>query len=152
MEWRFAVPDDIPALAVLNQQLIQDEGHRNPMPVPELEERMRRWLVSGEYRAVLFFLEGELVAYALYKETSEEIYLRHFFVVRHRRREGIGRAAMGKLFADVWPQGKRLSVSVLVENTAALSSWRAMGYKDYALTLAIMPGERPGARLEPAHG
>lgn len=101
MEWRFAVPDDIPALAVLNQQLIQDDGHRNPMPVPELEERMRRWLVSGEYRAVLFFLEGELVAYALYKETSEEIYLRHFFVVRHRRREGIGRAAMGKLFADV---------------------------------------------------
>lgn len=43
-------------------------------------------------------------------------------------------------------------MSVLVENTAALSFWRAMGYKDYALTLEIMPGERPGARLEPAHG
>jgi Predicted acetyltransferase len=122
------------------------------MTVAELEERMRRWLLSGEYRAVLFSLQGELVAYALYKETSEEIYLRHFFVVRRRRRKGIGRTAMGKLFADVWPAGKRLTVSVLVQNTAALSFWRAMGYRDYALTLEIMPGERPGACLKPAHG
>lgn len=142
MEWRFAVPDDIPTLAELNRQFIQDEGHRNPMTVAQLEERMRGWLVSGEYRAVLFYQWNELVAYALYRESDDEIYLRHFFVVRGRRREGIGRRAMDVLVHNVWPKDKRLTVSVLTPNTPAIAFWRAMGYKDYSLTLEIMPEER----------
>ena len=141
MEWRYALLGDCPTLAKLNRQLIQDEGHRNPMTVWQLEERMRGWLSSGEYQAVLFFQQGELVAYALYKETDDEIYLRHFFVVRGRRRQGIGRAAIGKLFTEIWPQEKRLTVSVLTENTAGVSFWRAMGFRDYSLMLEILPGE-----------
>ena len=37
MEYRFATAADAPVLAVMNQQLIRDEGHRNPMTLPELE-------------------------------------------------------------------------------------------------------------------
>ena len=125
-------------LAAWNRQLIQDEGHRNPMTLVELEERMRSWLSSGEYRAVIFDDSREQVAYALFRETKDEIYLRHFFVVRHRRREGLGRCAMQRLF-DLWPRGKRLSVSVLVHNLPALAFWRAVGYEDYILTLEITP-------------
>jgi len=40
MDYRFATSDDAPMLAVMNQQLILDEGHRNRMTVPELEHRM----------------------------------------------------------------------------------------------------------------
>ena len=80
-----------------------------------------------------------MVAYALYREQEQEIYLRQLFVVRHHRREGIGRRAIEILRSQVWPKTKRLTVEVLVTNEIALAFWRAVGYKDYALTLEIMP-------------
>jgi GNAT superfamily N-acetyltransferase len=137
--YRVAADEDCPALAELNHQLIRDEGHRNPMTIAQLEERMRDWLASGEYRALLLEEDGEVVAYALYRETEAEVYLRQFFVVRHRRREGIGRRAMNELISQVWPQHKRLTVDVLAGNTVGVAFWRAMGYSDYALTLERMP-------------
>jgi len=85
MTYRRATTDDCPLLAELNHQLIHDEGHRNRMTVPELEQRMRGWL-AGEYVAILFEEGGEVIAYALYREQAEEIYLRQLFVVRQRRR------------------------------------------------------------------
>ena len=134
---RFATIDDCSMLAAWNYQLIRDEGHHNPMDVLELEERMRGWLASGEYLAMIFEV-NEPVAYALFRETDEEIHLRQFFVVRHRRHEGIGSCAMAQLFA-LWPKEKRWTVSVLTKNTPAVSFWQAMGYADYALTLEITP-------------
>lgn len=136
---RFATAEDCPTLAEMNYQLIRDEGHRNPMTIPQLEERMRGWLASGEYRAILFEESNEVVAYALYRETEAEVYLRQFFVVRHRRREGIGRRAMQELISKLWPPNKRLTVSVLVKNATAVAFWRAIGYTDYDLTLEIRP-------------
>src|SRR5574342_28059 len=116
---RFASVADCSMLAAWNYQLIREEGHRNPMDVFALEERMRGWLESGEYQAVIFE-ENEPVAYALFKETREEIYLRQFFVVRCRRHEGIGSRAMTQLF-DLWPTEKRWTVSVLTKNTPAVA-------------------------------
>ena len=114
------------------------------MKVPELEPRMRGWLAS-EYAAVLFEDGGEVVAYALYREQPEEVYLRQLFVVRNRRRQGIGRQAMETLRSKIWPKNKRLTVEVLVHNTAAIAFWRAVGYKDYCLTLESLPD--PGAAI-----
>jgi ribosomal protein S18 acetylase RimI-like enzyme len=133
-----ATLDDCPLLAELNHQLIRDEGHRNKMAVPELEQRMKGWLAS-EYAAVIFKERGEVVAYALYRDEPDELYLRQLFVARSCRRRGIGRAAMEILRTQIWPKNKRLTVSVLVQNTAAVAFWRAMGYADYSLTLEILP-------------
>lgn len=137
---RLATPDDCSLLVELNRQLIQDEGHRNPMSVPELDQRMKGWL-AGEYRAIIFEQGGEVVAYALFREQADEIYLRQLFVVRHKRRQGIGRRALEILRAEVWPRGKRLTVEALVSNEKAVDFWRAMGYRDYALRLEIMPDQ-----------
>lgn len=138
MTFRHATLEDCAALAELNHQLIRDEGHRNKMNVPELEQRMRGWLES-EYAAVIFERAGETVAYALYREQPEHIYLRHLFVARDRRRKGIGRAAVEILRMQIWPKNKRLTVEVLVKNGPAVAFWRAVGYTDYSLTLEIMP-------------
>jgi GNAT superfamily N-acetyltransferase len=138
MTFRHATLNDCPLLAELNHQLIRDEGHRNKMTAPELEQRMRGWLQS-EYAAIIFEDHGEVAAYALYREEPEELYLRQLFVVRNRRRQGIGRAAMEILRTQIWPKNKRLTVSALVQNTAAVAFWRAMGYTDYSLTLEILP-------------
>jgi GNAT superfamily N-acetyltransferase len=137
MTHRRATADDCPVLAALNHQLIRDEAHRNLMTVAELEDRMRAWL-AGDYIALLFEEGREVVAYCLYRESTSEIYLRQLFVVRDRRRQGIGRAAM-QVLMGVWPKNKRLTVDVLVKNEAALAFWRAVGYRDYCLTLEILP-------------
>ncbi|HTJ00448.1 MAG TPA: GNAT family N-acetyltransferase [Dongiaceae bacterium] len=140
MTFRPANLDDSALLAELNHQLIRDEGHRNRMTVPELESRMRNWLAT-DYRAIIFQEGPGVVAYALYRESTEEIYLRQFFVVRPRRRLGLGRAALQLLRTEIWPRNKRATVDVLAANPAATAFWRALGYRDYCLTLEILPKE-----------
>ena len=140
MTFRAATSDDCPRLAELNHQLIRDEGHPNRMTVQELEQRMRGWL-SAEYRAIIYEDGGEVVAYALFREQAEEIYLRQLFVVRHRRSQGIGHRAVEMLRSQVWPETKRLTVEVLVANKRAISFWRSAGYADYALSLEILPAK-----------
>ena len=85
---------------------------------------------------------GEVVAYALYRKQPEEIYLRQLFVVRQRRREGLGKKAMYLLRTEIRPKTKRLTVEVLVANTAAVAFWRAVGYRDHSLALEIAPTNR----------
>lgn len=134
IESRFAADSDLDLLAEWNYQLIQDEGHRNPMTVPELRERMRDWL-PGEYQAVIFNGKVEPLAYALYRENETEIHLRQLFVRRDRRREGIGRKTVDILRRRIWPQNKRLTVDILSSNVVGIHFWRAVGFKDYCLTL-----------------
>jgi hypothetical protein len=50
MRHRIANVGDSEILGELNQQLIEDEGHRNSMTIPELVERMRGWLMT-DYEA-----------------------------------------------------------------------------------------------------
>ena len=125
-------------LAELNRQLILDERHRNKMTIPELEQRMKDWLLS-EYAAIVFEDGPSVVAYALFREQPDEIYLRQLFVARNRRRQGIGRKAIEILRSRIWPKNKRLTVEVLFQNAAAVAFWRAVGYKDYSLALEILP-------------
>ncbi len=140
MHYRGAVPTnaaDISLLAEMNHQLIQDEGHRNPMTVPELERRMVNFL-QGEYEAVIFWLEGNLpVAYALYRRHPDSIYLRQFFVHRQYRRQGIGRQAMNLLLSEIWPRHCRITVEVLVTNTIGYEFWKSLGFEDYSITLEM---------------
>jgi ribosomal protein S18 acetylase RimI-like enzyme len=138
MKWRLATKRDGRILAEMNHQLIADEGHRNPMSVAELEGRMRDWLGEA-YEAILFEDGGQVVAYALYRLEAGEVYLRHFFVARQRRRQGLGRQAMALLRHDIWPKAERLTVSVLAHNEAGVKFWRSIGYRDYCLTMEMLP-------------
>ena len=139
MNHRIARIDDCQTLAEWNHQLIPDEGHRNPMDISQLKDRMSGWLTTGGYTAVIFEEDGEAVAYALYREDATEIYLRHLFVMRHLRRKGIGRRAVAILISQLWPKTKRLTVEVLTRNGSAVAFWRATGYSDDSLTLEIVP-------------
>ncbi len=118
------------------------------MSIPQLRERMKGWL-EGEYKAVAFSIDADPTAYALYREGTEEIYLRQLFVKRGRRRQGIGREAVRILRREIWPSDKRLTVEVLTANEPAVVFWRSVGYADYCLTLEIMPGETGGQARTP---
>jgi len=134
LEFRFADVEDCQLLGTLNAQLIRDEGHRNPMTTPQLVARMREFL-SSDYRAVLFAAGHETAGYALYCHEPAHIYLRHFFVCPHLRRHGIGRAALHWLWQNAWPEATRVRLDVLVDNTSAIAFWKAVGLREYCLTM-----------------
>lgn len=140
LDYRYAGIADLDLLAEWNHQLIQDEGHRNPMTVPQLRQRMQGWLES-EYRAVIFSLAEDPVAYGLYRQSESEVYLRQLFVHRDRRRQGIGRCVLTIFREQIWPRTSRLTVEVLTANQAAVHFWRSVGYRDYCLMLEILPEE-----------
>ena len=133
---RLATIADVAMLAQMNQHLIEDERHRNPMTLAELETRMRSML-EDDYTATIFELDNVVVAYGLWRTDPEWVYLRQFFVARGFRRRGIGAQAIRVLLDHVWPVGKRVRVNVLIGNRPALEFWRAVGFADYLITLEM---------------
>jgi predicted acetyltransferase len=138
MRHRLGNDADLDLLSTWNEQLIQDEGHRNSMTILELKRRMKDW-ISTDYKAVIFEAFGEPLAYALFIEKENEIYLRQLFVRRDKRQNGIGHQAIKILRDDIWPSNKRLTVEVLTSNATAVKFWHSVGYRDYCLKLEIMP-------------
>jgi GNAT superfamily N-acetyltransferase len=138
MRHRFATRADAQILGELNYQLIQDEGHRNRMSIPELVSRLDEWL-AGACRASIFEDDNAVLAYALYREEKDHVYLRQFFVQRARRRSGVGRLCIQLLISEIWPQDKRIKVEALCHNQSGVAFWRAMGFRDYCLTLEREP-------------
>lgn len=134
MQLRFATGDDVPLLARLNRELVEDEGHAVGVAPGDFETRMRVWL-EGEYSAVLFEQGGDVLGYALFRPVDSGVYLRQFFVARGARRRGHGRAAIALLRERVWPPGTTVTVDALARNERAIAFWRALGFDDYALTL-----------------
>ena len=128
LEHRAAISADVPILARMNQQLIEDEGHRNSMHLIELETRMR-FMLDGDYTATFFEQGG--------RDEPDWVYLRQFFVARGHRRRGVGTQAVRELVGEVWPADKRVRVDVLTGNHAALKFWRAVGFVDYLITLEM---------------
>lgn len=153
MHYRIATLEDVPTLLALNRQLVEDTGHRNRIkPDIWFEERMRGFL-AGEYTAVLFEQDGQVVAYALYgdhPDHKDTIYLRQLCVDRAHRRRGIGREAIRILNEEIWPPGKRITLGVLAGSTAARALYEATGFKLYALEYEIPASARTATLSKPA--
>lgn len=132
---------DVPALAAMNRQLIEDEVSRNPMTLAELEARMRGW-VEGAWTVLLILVAGEVAGYALYQERRDEyfpehveVYLRQFFIRRDRRGRGIGRAALERILAGWLPAGATVTVDVLATNPGGLAFWQRVGFAPYCTAM-----------------
>ncbi len=98
-----------------------------------------RHCLEKDYVAILFEREMELIAYALYREEPDFIYLRQFFVQRHFRGQGLGRMAFRILQTKFWSAQKKLCVEVLAANKEAILFWKAVGFQEYSLALEIPP-------------
>ncbi len=134
MNYRFATPEDAALLAPLNQQLIRDEGHRNPMDLAQLTARISGWL-RAEYQAAVFEGPSCPIGYVLFRREPEHVYLRQLFVVPKCRRSGVARAALQWLWLNAWPGAQRLRVELLVGNTVAREFWHSVGFHEYAITM-----------------
>jgi GNAT superfamily N-acetyltransferase len=136
LEFRYAADSDIPWLAKMNQKLIRDEGHRNKMTLPELERRMSNFL-RKEYDAVIARFGKTGIGYALYRRDSEWLYLRQIFVIEEMRRKGFGRKFIEWLKNNPWKKCKRIRTDVLIDNTVGIDFWKAVGFKEYCITLEM---------------
>ena len=134
MNFKRATPQDSALLAEMNRNLIRDEGHRNAMNVTQLTRRMRGWL-KGNYRAYLFELGTVLAGYCIFRKEKDFLYIRQFYIKPRFRRKGFGRKAFEWLCQRVWKNQPLLRLDVLVGNQAGIRFWRAVGFKDYCLTL-----------------
>lgn len=131
---------DIPLLAELNFQLMEDEAHPYPLEMPALRDRMTRWL-EGEYHVLLFRRGDRTSGYAVWRLEDRGAYMRHFFICRDQRRQGLGRAAMALLRRDALPKDHPLQIEVAVWNQRAIDFWHAIGFKDFGLSMELKAGE-----------
>ncbi len=136
LKFRFAIEGDVPWLAKMNQELIQDEGHRNKMTLPELEQRMSAFL-RNEYDAVIASFRQNDIGYALYKQDPEWLYLRQIFIIKTMRRKGLGRRFIEWLKNNPRSDCKRIRTDVLVANIVDIDFWKAVGFKEYLITLEM---------------
>jgi GNAT superfamily N-acetyltransferase len=130
----------LPPARDLNAQLIRDEGHRNPMTMQQLADRMSGFLRS-DYRAAIFAESNQTAGYALFRRELEHIYLRQFFVCPHLRRRGIGKAALKWLWESAWSDATRVRIDVLVDNSPGTGFWKAVGFREYCLTMEAERGD-----------
>ena len=127
MEIKKCTLEDVPQLAILNKQLIEDEKSNNPMSINELEERMSGFL-NSEYDAYFFLVEEVVVGYALIKNTCTPFYLRQFLIAREYRQKHYGTEAFHLLleYLDV----NRMDIEVLPWNERGMRFWESCGFKE----------------------
>lgn len=135
-----AVPADIACLAQLNFELMEDEAHPYPLTLEDLRERMARW-IAGEYQVLLFRRGERVCGYAVWRAEDRGAYLRHFYICRDQRRQGLGRAALALLRRDWLPRDLPIQLEAAIWNTDAIAFWRAVGFKDFGLTLEMTPSD-----------
>ena len=127
LSYRHAKLDDLGVLAELNLALIEDEGSANPMNLPQLAERMRRWLTNS-YSAILFETEGRPIAYLLYRSDEDGTYIRQFYVNRGHRRQGVGTRCLELFIRELCNPGIRVYLDVLLYNTGGRRFWESTGF------------------------
>ena len=137
-----AKPADAELLAALNRQLDEDEPHPYPLPMAALIERMARWIETGEYQVLLFRRGDRVTGYAVWRVEELGTYLRHFFICRDQRRAGWGRAAMKLLCRDVFPKDRPINIDAAIGNTSGIAFWRAIGFKDFGLSMELKAGQQ----------
>lgn len=140
---RGAIESDLPILAQMNKQLIDDEGSLNPMTICELEDRMRGWLLS-DWHIDILCMDAEIVGYALYQlrdhtyfKDEREVYVRQFFISSDYRKMGFGREGINLLKETRFPGVNTIIVDVLVNNHRGMSFWQKVGFVPYQTTMKL---------------
>jgi ribosomal protein S18 acetylase RimI-like enzyme len=132
---------DLPLLVHMNQELIEDEGSANPMNPAQLEIRMRGWLNS--WCIELFVQDKSVVGYTIYRlqknesDGKETVYIRHFYISRDYRQQGLGREGIALLKQERFPKNTTVYLEVLWHNQRGRDFWQALGFKQYSVTMKL---------------
>ena len=123
---------DVPKLALLNKQLIDDEKSDNPMGIKELESRMKGFLET-DYSAYFFIEDSQIIGYALIRNTSDPVYLRQFLIDRKYRKQHYGARAFQMLIQQL--NIKEIDLEVLPWNNDGLAFWKHCGFHETCIAM-----------------
>lgn len=144
---RAALADDIPFLALLNQQLLEDEKHPVQRDLADLEARHRAWMAAAEWWQDILEKDGVPVGYIAYRPEPEpqdfdvpEVHLRQFGIARGERGKGYGRAGFELFLKTRLAPGTRLTLDVLESNPSGQAFWRAMGTTPFFHRMELITG------------
>jgi GNAT superfamily N-acetyltransferase len=139
---RQATPADFDLLARMNRELIEDEGHRNPMTVPQLKERFQRFVSKDGWHVDVILIDGTIGGFATHRyepdvtePSGQRVYLRQFYIARDRRGGGVGRAALDLLIDARFKDGDRIFLNVLEANPGGKQFWTRTGFAPYDTTM-----------------
>lgn len=119
--------NDVPFLASMNKELIEDEESDNSMSIQELEERMLGF-ITGYYKAFFFYNISEVIGYALVDITKNPLYLRQFLIKRENRRKGYGKNAFQELLKVL--EVTVIDIEVLSWNKGGIAFWNNCGFQE----------------------
>jgi GNAT superfamily N-acetyltransferase len=140
LQVRRATHNDVPVLARWEHALAQEENEREALTLPQREARLREWMASAQCIAHVFEQAKAPAGFVIWgSHGPREIFVRQFYVQPSSRRQGVGRAAVATMRANVWPRDARVSLRVLVGSAAYLAFWRACGFSDFSITLEQLP-------------
>lgn len=135
-------PKDFPLLARMNRELADDEGHRNPMTVSQMEDRFRRFVQVEGWSVDLFTIGDEVVGYATHRRdidptnpSRQSVSLKQFYIARHYRRDNVGKAAFDALAAARFNRGERVALEVIENNPGGRVFWMRVGFTPYSSML-----------------
>ena len=123
---------DVPKLALLNKQLIDDEKSDNPMSIKELESRMKGFLET-DYSAYFFIKDSQIIGYALIRNSSDPVYLRQFLIDRKYRKQHYGVRAFQMLVRHL--NIKEIDLEVLPWNKDGLAFWKQCGFNETCIAM-----------------
>ncbi|UUX49476.1 GNAT family N-acetyltransferase [Nisaea acidiphila] len=144
---RPATAEDIPRLAELNLELLEDEGYRVRPGIDALIARHNAWMASAEWWQDVLEADGETVGYLAYRPETEpldpeipEVYLRQFCIARDQRGKGYGRAGFKLFLNERLGHGTRVTLDVMESNPAGQAFWRTVGTSPYFQRMEIVTG------------
>jgi GNAT superfamily N-acetyltransferase len=142
LDIRAADDADFAVLAQMNRELIEDEGHRNPMTLAQLEARFRRFVNEDGYSVDVVLLGGEIAGYATHRyepdnaePSGRRVFLRQFYIARHRRGGGLGRRALDLLTGTRFEDGDRIFLDVMETNPGGKAFWSRIGFTPYSTAM-----------------
>jgi ribosomal protein S18 acetylase RimI-like enzyme len=128
MEIQKCTRKDITELAIMNNQLIEDERCDNKkLTVHELEERMQGF-ITGDYDAYFFIVDSQVVGYGLVDKVKSPLYLRHFLIKREYRRKSYGKEAFQALLEHLGADS--IDIEVYSWNERGIGFWESCGFKE----------------------
>lgn len=135
MNLKLATIDNLPLLSQWYQELREDEQADNPMVQSEIFTQMRVFLQGTTYKTYLLEDHGEPMGYGMVDITRSPYYLRHLFIRRDKRHQGLGKGLIDMLMDLLKIDG--LDIEVLVWNEDAIKFYQALGFKPRYLGMRL---------------
>lgn len=124
----------IDQLAILNKQLIEDEGNAKNLSHHYLCQRMKGWLKNNHYFGFGIEIDGQVKAYLLACYEDDFVYLRQLVTDRDYRRHGMASALIMHLEKFLGPS-QQLRLDVLMSNKNAMYFYAKLGFQPFYMAM-----------------